>query len=328
MIHAIYLTLNAVMLLGCVGCIALWVRVGARYLKSRRSTLAEADTEGSIEPTSGPAEAPPPSGEGAEEQPVELSATLWPVPRERPFWSAVDALVMYGLMLFLSTLAITVALSLGWMESAPEGSGKTLTQHAPFWAIGVSSAGGLAAALLTLTWLHLFAKNPLPRLGLKPSGKQIKLGLKASVMLLPPVLVISAVVSWFVPYAHPILDVLADMTSVWQFVVLFVATAIVTPFVEEFLFRVLMQGGLQAFADRFGVTDASWKPVAWWPVVVTSVVFAMLHFGQGAAPIPLFFLSLGLGFLYRQTGNITAPIVIHVVLNGLTVVAECVKPVS
>jgi membrane protease YdiL (CAAX protease family) len=28
---------------------------------------------------------------------------------------------------------------------------------------------------------------------------------------------------------------------------------------------------------------------SWMPVIVSSVVFAMMHFGQGLAPVPLFF---------------------------------------
>jgi membrane protease YdiL (CAAX protease family) len=58
------------------------------------------------------------------------------------------------------------------------------------------------------------------------------------------------------------------------------------------------------------------------PIVIASIIFAVLHLGQGAAPIPLFLLSLGLGYLYRQTGNVTAPLVVHILLNALTMIAK------
>ena len=55
----------------------------------------------------------------------------------------------------------------------------------------------------------------------------------------------------------------------------------------------------------------------------------MVHLGgQGAAPIPLFFLALGLGFLYRQTGSLTPPILVHMILNGLTLVVTYLKILS
>ena len=55
------------------------------------------------------------------------------------------------------------------------------------------------------------------------------------------------------------------------------------------------------------------------PVVASSAVFALLHLGQGPAPIPLFLFSLMLGYLYRQTGRITPSVVAHFALNGTTI---------
>ena len=57
----------------------------------------------------------------------------------------------------------------------------------------------------------------------------------------------------------------------------------------------------------------------------TSLIFALMHGNQGAAAIPLFFFSVGLGFLYRQTGRITPSLVVHVVLNGFTMSAEILR---
>ncbi|HEV7278967.1 MAG TPA: type II CAAX endopeptidase family protein [Pirellulaceae bacterium] len=55
------------------------------------------------------------------------------------------------------------------------------------------------------------------------------------------------------------------------------------------------------------------------PVVASSAIFALLHLGQGPAPIPLFLFSLLLGYLYRQTGRITPSVVAHFALNGTTI---------
>lgn len=59
-------------------------------------------------------------------------------------------------------------------------------------------------------------------------------------------------------------------------------------------------------------------PFAWMiPNVMTSLVFAGLHFEQWPAPIPLFLLSLMLGYLYRRTGSLFAPMAMHATFNGI-----------
>lgn len=52
------------------------------------------------------------------------------------------------------------------------------------------------------------------------------------------------------------------------------------------------------------------------PIVFTSLLFSMMHLGQGAAPIPLFFLALGLGYVFQRTRTMTASLVVHFLLNG------------
>ena len=54
---------------------------------------------------------------------------------------------------------------------------------------------------------------------------------------------------------------------------------------------------------------------AWAPVVISSLLFGLVHFGQGPAPIPIFVFGLGLGMIYRQTGRIVPCIVAHFLLN-------------
>lgn len=67
-------------------------------------------------------------------------------------------------------------------------------------------------------------------------------------------------------------------------------------------------------ADADGLVYFDSK-LRWSPIFVSAGLFAAAHIGQGAAPIPLFFLSVGLGYLYRQTGSIIPGIVVHFLLN-------------
>lgn len=61
------------------------------------------------------------------------------------------------------------------------------------------------------------------------------------------------------------------------------------------------------------------------PILISSGLFAMMHFGQGAAPIPLFFLALGLGYVFQKTRTMTASLVVHFLLNGQSMVLLLLK---
>lgn len=57
------------------------------------------------------------------------------------------------------------------------------------------------------------------------------------------------------------------------------------------------------------------------PIVLTSLLFAALHYGHGAAPIALFFLSLVLGYLFQRTGRLWPSITLHACLNTFSMAA-------
>jgi membrane protease YdiL (CAAX protease family) len=58
--------------------------------------------------------------------------------------------------------------------------------------------------------------------------------------------------------------------------------------------------------------------LAWLPVFVSSLLFALAHVGHGPDPVPLFVLALILGYVYRQTHRIVPSIVTHMLINGLS----------
>jgi membrane protease YdiL (CAAX protease family) len=55
-----------------------------------------------------------------------------------------------------------------------------------------------------------------------------------------------------------------------------------------------------------------------WPTVVGAGLFALAHFGHGADPIPLFVLALGIGYLYQRTHRVVPCIVVHFLINAVT----------
>jgi hypothetical protein len=56
------------------------------------------------------------------------------------------------------------------------------------------------------------------------------------------------------------------------------------------------------------------------PAVASAFTFALLHVGQGPAPIPLFFFALVLGYLYQKTHRIWPSLVLHFLLNSVSLV--------
>jgi membrane protease YdiL (CAAX protease family) len=50
--------------------------------------------------------------------------------------------------------------------------------------------------------------------------------------------------------------------------------------------------------------------------VITSAVFAAVHLPQWPAPLAIFFLSMGLGVVYRRTGSLIASFAMHALFNG------------
>jgi membrane protease YdiL (CAAX protease family) len=52
------------------------------------------------------------------------------------------------------------------------------------------------------------------------------------------------------------------------------------------------------------------------PILVSSLLFAVAHFGYGPEPIPLFFLAIVLGYIYQRTHRILPSIVTHATFNA------------
>lgn len=58
--------------------------------------------------------------------------------------------------------------------------------------------------------------------------------------------------------------------------------------------------------------------VHWLPIVISSVLFGLAHWGHGPAPITLTVLALGLGYVYQRTHSIVPVIVVHALFNSVS----------
>lgn len=116
--------------------------------------------------------------------------------------------------------------------------------------------------------------------------------------------------------------------SAWRMFILCFVPIVIAPLGEEFFFRGILQTaliqkgwGLIMPQGRGGQgLSTAYRPSArqrWMAIVVASVAFTSLH-QLDQMPI-IFILSLGLGYVYERTGNLWAPIILHVAFNSTSI---------
>ena len=217
-----------------------------------------------------------------------------------------------------------------------------------------------AALMLFLLAAARPAWAGLDRLGLSPRRLPAAVagGTATLFVVFPLVLLAASAVEWAVRHfhapktkPHPVLELLMAGRHGWGVAALGVAMAVVAaPLAEEVAFRGVLQtalGRLFAWAgDQVGwwsivttgpaaepapppdaspavATGGNWPhtPAAprWAAVVVTSALFAAVH-GNVAFLLPIFVLSVGLGFAYERSGNLWMTMITHALFNAAEIV--------
>ena len=98
---------------------------------------------------------------------------------------------------------------------------------------------------------------------------------------------------------------MADETALRVTMILF--AVVIAPLVEEYFFRGIMQAGLR---NHIGPGLA---------IVCIALLFSLLH-GNVVDRPALFAMSLLLGYIYERTGNLAAPVTMHALNNGASMI--------
>ncbi|HIN54673.1 MAG TPA: CPBP family intramembrane metalloprotease [Planctomycetes bacterium] len=244
----------------------------------------------------------------------------------------LDVIVVVVIYLTSQAIALLVVVELDVFSA---GAGFN-----PILITPLNSAAGLsvmAGGLVAFTLVYLRRRDlRVLRVRFDKLGKQALIGLAATACVLPSILLINGVVSIFVTkYSHPVIDAFLSEMSLSALLSTSFTVCIAATLVEEFVFRGVLLSFLQRIFDRnwpfetlifcnntispTGVESTSITS-RYGAIVVTSVLFAGLHIGQGAAYIPLFFLALALGYVTQKTGSILPAIIMHVSLNSLSTI--------
>jgi membrane protease YdiL (CAAX protease family) len=239
---------------------------------------------------------------------------LEPAPRRPVPWGLVHLVATVLLVLLSQSSLAAVVQAVGGLKFGPDLS--AMTPAARVWLLFAASLGSLFAAAVSVVWIVAQTGARGGDLGLdrRRAVADVRLGAVAFVMIGPPVygLQLLLVKSLAFPTKHPLVTALRDHPDAALVAAVVFAAVVVAPVVEEYFFRVLLQGWLERLVR---------PQCSGLAVLASAAAFAAVHRGHGPDPIPLFFLAVGLGYLYRQTHRLLPSVVVHLLLNACSLVA-------
>ncbi|ADB17832.1 Abortive infection protein [Pirellula staleyi DSM 6068] len=311
-------------------------------------------------------------------------AILPHTPRLPVPWGLLDLVACVLILIFFSALAIQSLISLGYLP--PKVALESLDIRGQTAIIGSEGIAKLLTMVAIIGLICYRFRASAFDLGcdLKMLGHDVQLGTVAFAMIAPVIFTIQGVlVTFWKPSKHPLMETLRDLPNPTLFVVIAFSAVIVAPLVEEFFFRVLLQGWIErvvtyrregGFELLFGgrpnaaspplassATETASlpgeAPTCAMPVLLkqesppteapadaallvdvsstraprlrhsmiaiftSSIIFALMHYSHGPDWVALTILALVLGFLYHRTHRITPSLVVHFLLNFLSLLA-------
>ena len=197
----------------------------------------------------------------------------------------------------------------------------------PLWKIQIidnvfNGLAGIIAIIIILIFSYVFFAR-----GLKGFGLNIKtihkdfLAAFLNLLAIWPILLVVVTLTVFFAKAmkgpdyqipkHEELVSISENSVLWVRIAIAVIAVIVTPILEEFTFRGLLQ---TTFRSVIRTKNAPWIAIA-----VTSIIFVMMHANPTHWPT-LFVLGVCLGYSYEKSGSLFRPIFIHAIFNAISVI--------
>lgn len=174
------------------------------------------------------------------------------------YWGLIDLLLVGFLIVAAQIVSIKAwAVTSGFDTNKLRESGDV---ELPLSAMATMSASYFVVILLTVFWLFFRYGASLTHIGFLSNRFvwNIGIGLAATVLCLPLVNLLMALVSLSQEYDHPLLTKMISDGSLGSYLLAFFSAVVAAPIAEEFLFRVLLQGWLQSIPFSF--------PNFWWLV--------------------------------------------------------------
>jgi membrane protease YdiL (CAAX protease family) len=223
-------------------------------------------------------------------------------PRKR--WSIVLGIVLYLVGQFSVSLVGQLLIRSGIIpsrEALDTASGVFTT--ATFWLLNASN---IVSVALIIALVVGFYKDTLASLGF--ITKKIPKALLYGAMGFVVAFVIAGVVGYPIQQhfgVDPTQEALSQTASIPGLLPLvFLSGVVIAPIAEEIVFRGYLY---KAFRDRFRPSYA---------IVLSAALFSAIHFELLAAA-QLFVIGVVCAYVYEETGNLMAPITLHVLNNAV-----------
>ena len=226
-------------------------------------------------------------------------------------------------------------------QQFPPARGDSLQPGEQAIQILVVASAGLVGALLSLLSIVILPRNRPPGSDLNalPLPKAIGIGLLGFCCFATPAYIIQSLLTPFDDTIHPIIKALLESGDLTAFYYMALAVVLVVPFTEEIIFRLFIQGYLQTLfaprtdSDLFVTDNGPPTPLprstCWPSILISSTVFSLVHIPAGASTVvALFPFAIGLGLLFQRTGRLLPSVVMHMALNGFTMLAIYLKLVG
>jgi uncharacterized protein len=229
------------------------------------------------------------------------------VPRKPPRkkWSIALGLLLYLVAQFCVSLFLpSILLALGVITSSDELSTTTGSITAgTFWVLNVANIVSIALIIAVVLG---FYKEGFSSLGF--TTKKLPKALLYGVVGFVVAFILAGIVSYPIQQQFGVdqtQEALSQSATVPGLLpIVFLSGVIIAPIAEEVVFRGYLY---KAFRDRF-------KPS--YAIVLSAALFSVIHLELLAAA-PLFIIGVVLAYVYEKTGNLMAPITLHVLNNAV-----------
>ncbi len=247
-------------------------------------------------------------------QPIQPRTNTWFWVKRATFDVLLALLVIPSILGLLLSIAgilpdpeafLQVAGPNSWKEQLlnPSNASMALTPEILF-IFALTSQAGLISVIL-MRWLTGGIPEGAILLSFRHIGKLFLIIIAVGTLLQLVAILFGLLLTYFNPVAPQQYTITGSHNSFWLIVV---SVAILAPICEELFFRGYLQTILTGRSPLIGI-------------MTVSLLFAAIHFNVFVL-IPLFIFGLGLGYIYRQSGNILIPIAIHATFNAIAVTIE------
>ncbi|RPI62735.1 MAG: CPBP family intramembrane metalloprotease [Planctomycetaceae bacterium] len=132
-------------------------------------------------------------------------------------------------------------------------------------------------------------------------------GVAGLLIVYPACIGLLTLMALFMPLEKHIMLQALSLSFPWKTASVFSAV-VLAPITEEIFFRGMIQSMFRQYLGR-----------PWLAVVCTAALFGAAHYSLPATILPLALLGVAMGYVYERTGRLLAPIIMHILFNGISV---------